>query len=287
MIDSLNKAVEMANEQNIPLWKAFQTEDCNAQGIKEEESFAVMKNFYLAMKETDRNYDPTIKSDSKMIGGEADMLKKAYESNKLIIDSLTFSVMEKALHASESNACMRRIVASPTAGSCGVMPAVLLSYQELTHASDDEMTKAMYVAGGIGGVIAKRASLAGASGGCQAEIGSASGMAAGALAYLQGGDSDTILNACAIALKGLMGLVCDPVAGLVEVPCVKRNVVGAMNAVTAAQMAVAGIQSVIPCDEVIDAMAYVGRKMPEELRETSKGGLAKTPTGKRISKELK
>ena len=179
----------------------------------------------------------------------------------------------------ESNACMKRIVAAPTAGSCGVMPAVFISIQEEKGYTDDQMTEAMFVAAGIGGVIAHRAFLAGAAGGCQAEIGSASSMAAGAIAYLNGADAEGISHAAAIAMKNLLGLACDPVAGLVEVPCVKRNVVGAVNAMTSCDMVLAGMISKIPPDEVFDAMRAVGRNMPENVRETGTGGLAATPTG--------
>jgi L-serine dehydratase len=183
----------------------------------------------------------------------------------------------------ESNACMKKIVAAPTAGSCGVVPAILLTYEEQFHASEDKMLKAMYVASGIGEVIAYRAFLSGAAGGCQAEIGSASAMASGALCFLNGGDAEAIVHAAAMSLKNLLGLVCDTVAGLVEIPCVKRNVVGAVNAVASADMAVAGIKSRIPPDEVIDAMRDIGDTMPKSLRETGEGGLAATQTGQEIA----
>jgi L-serine dehydratase len=186
----------------------------------------------------------------------------------------------------ESNACMKKIVAAPTAGSCGVIPAVLLGYEEKYNATMQQMVEALYVASGIGEVIAARAFLAGAAGGCQAEVGSASAMAAGALAYLNGGDNDSIAHAAAMSLKNLLGLVCDTVGGLVEVPCVKRNVVGAVNAIASADMAVAGIRSQIPPDEVIDAMREIGESLPRSLRETGEGGLAATPTGQEIMNRL-
>ena len=195
-------------------------------------------------------------------------------------------VMVRALRTAESNACMKRIVAAPTAGSCGVIPAVFLTAEEELHKTEDEMTGALYVAAAIGGIIACRASLAGASGGCQAEIGSASAMAAGALTYLEGGTAEMVRDATAMALSGLLGLVCDPVAGLVEVPCVKRNVIGAVNAVTSSEMALAGIQSRIPADAVIDAMKSVGSMMHGDLRESGIGGLAGTPTGREIREKL-
>ena len=209
-------------------------------------------------------------------------MKRAREAGTLLCGDFIGKVMEKALKTSESNAGMKRIVAAPTAGSCGVVPAVFLSVQEERGFSEECMVEALYVAAGIGGVIANRAFLAGAAGGCQAEIGSASAMAAGGVTYLLGGGADEIANAAALALKNLLGLACDPVAGLVEVPCVKRNVMGAVNAMTFADMTMAGIFSKIPPDEVIDAMRSIGRSMNEDIRETGKGGLAGTPTGVEI-----
>lgn len=186
----------------------------------------------------------------------------------------------------ESNACMRRVVAAPTAGACGVMPAVLIPLYWRENIPEEKMLEAMFTASGIGAVIAYRACISGAAGGCQAEIGSASAMAAGALVYLRGGTEEQICHAVAMALKNLMGLVCDPVAGLVEVPCIKRNVIGAVNAIAAADMALAGIESRIPVDEVIDAMGEVGRRLPVELRETALGGLAATPTGRAVKARM-
>ena len=168
----------------------------------------------------------------------------------------------------------------------GVVPAVFLTLEEEKHFSEEKMVEALYVAAGIGGVIANRAFLAGAAGGCQAEIGSASAMAAGGVAYLMGGDAEQISHAAALALKNLLGLACDPVAGLVEVPCVKRNVMGAVNAMTSSDMVMAGITSKIPPDEVIDAMRAIGRSMSEDIRETGKGGLAGTPTGVAIRERM-
>ena len=195
-------------------------------------------------------------------------------------------VISTALKTGECNACMGCIVAAPTAGASGVMPAVLLPTQEKFSLSDEVMIQALYVAAGFGQIIATRASISGAEGGCQAEIGSASAMAAAALVHLRKGTPAQMAAACAMALKNLLGLVCDPVAGLVEVPCVKRNVIGAMNALSCADMALAGITSAIPCDEVIDAMRSVGDSLPSSLRETGQGGLAATPTGRRIAESF-
>ena len=180
---------------------------------------------------------------------------------------------------------MRRIVAAPTAGASGVLPAVLLPLRRRDGLEEAQMVQALYVAAGFGQVIASRASISGAEGGCQAEVGSASGMAAAALTAVMGGAPDASAHACAMALANTLGLVCDPVAGLVEVPCVKRNVMGAVNALACAEMALAGLTSAIPCDEVIDAMRAVGDALPASLRETGLGGLAATPTGRRIAEE--
>ena len=194
--------------------------------------------------------------------------------------------MEKAIKMAEGNACMRRIVAAPTAGSCGVIPAVFLTAQEKLACTEEQMVASMYISAGVGAVIAENASIAGASGGCQAEIGSASAMAAAGLCFLQGGTNEMIANAAALALKNMLGLACDPVCGLVEVPCVKRNVAGAVNAVSAAQLSLAGIKSAIPVDEVIDAMRRIGNEMSPDIKETGQGGLATTPTAIQIGKSL-
>lgn len=281
MYRSLQELCEIAGEQKKELYEIVLEEDCHERGIPVEEGFAQVTQVYQAMKEADQEYDADITSTSKLAGGDGEKLRKYREKEKSLCGDFVVGVMEKAVKMGESNACMKRIVASPTAGSCGVVPAVLLSLQERFSYSDEEMTKALLVAAGIGGVIASRAFIAGAAGGCQAEIGSASAMAAGAAAFLQGGDADTICHAAAMALKNLLGLACDPVGGLVEVPCVKRNVIGATSALTATDMALAGIRSKIPPDEVIDAMRSIGVAMPSCIKETGKGGLAMTPEGQK------
>lgn len=275
-----------AAKSDKPLWEVIRDEDCREEAISPEESFRKMKATYRVMRETDKAYDPAAKSASGLVGTDAGKLEKYLESGQRLAGGFMGLVMVRALRTAESNACMKRIVAAPTAGSCGVIPAVFLTAEEELHKTEDEMTGALYVAAAIGGIIACRASLAGASGGCQAEIGSASAMAAGALTYLEGGTAEMVRDATAMALSGLLGLVCDPVAGLVEVPCVKRNVIGAVNAVTSSEMALAGIRSRIPADEVIDAMKSVGSMMHGDLRESGIGGLAGTPTGKEIREKL-
>ncbi len=286
MFKALEDIIGECSKSEAPFWKVVQEEDCLESGITPEESFRKMEGIYQAMKDSDARYDAELCSASGLVGKDAEKLRLRAEKEQLLCGTFTAHVMERALRVAESNACMKRIVAAPTAGSCGVMPAVLLSMQEKNGYSDAEMIQALYVAAGIGGVIAQRASLAGAEGGCQAEIGSASAMAAGAAVSLLGGGPAAMADAAAMALSGLMGLVCDPVAGLVEVPCVKRNVTGAMNAVACADMAMAGISSRIPPDEVIDAMKSVGHLMSSDLRETGRGGLAGTPTGQRIQERI-
>lgn len=286
MYKSLEEICQEEEKTGKPFWKIVQEDDCKEQGITEEESFAQMTTMYRAMKEADESYDPELKSASGLVGTEGAKMKKAREEGRILCGDFIGKVMEKALKTGESNACMKRIVAAPTAGACGVVPAVLLCLQEEKGFTEEQMVEALYVSAGVGGVIASRAFIAGAAGGCQAEIGSASSMAAGAVTYLMGGNGRAISNAAALAMKNLLGLACDPVAGLVEVPCVKRNVMGAVNALTSADLTSAGIISKIPPDEVIDAMRAIGRSMHEDIRETGKGGLAGTPTGVEIREKM-
>ena len=222
-------------------------------------------------------------SVSGLVGGDADKL--AHSSGRLL-GSLARKAEMYALAVSEANAKMFKIVACPTAGSCGIVPAVLTAVSEELGTSPQENVEALFTAAGIGAVVARNASVAGAVGGCQAECGTAAAMAAAAAAQLAGGSDDAVLQAMALCMKNTLGLACDPVAGLVEVPCVKRNACLAVMAVGAAEMALAGIRSVIPPDEVISAMAEIGRMMPVALKETSDGGLARTGTGKAVARRL-
>lgn len=283
---SIEEILERCEKQDKPFWRVILEDDMEERLVSDEESFEKMKHLYMAMKEANAAYDKDLTSTSGMIGGDGERMSRALNEGKVLGGSFIGEVMSKALKMGESNACMKKIVAAPTGGACGVIPAVLLTYEEKYKASLQQMIEAMYVAAGVGQVIASRAFISGAAGGCQAEIGSASAMAAGALAYLNGGDGQSIAHSAAMSLKNLMGLVCDTVGGLVEVPCVKRNVGGAVIAIASADMAVAGIRSQIPPDEVIDAMREVGESLPRTLRETGEGGLAATPTGKDIMNQL-
>ena len=273
----------LAAAQDKPLWLAVQEDDCRDRGASAPESWERMSALWAAMVRSVEEYDGARRSASGLTGGAGALMEQAGET---LCGPFLQSVMATALKTGECNACMGRIVAAPTAGASGVMPAVLLPTREKLSLRDEQMVQALYVAAGFGQVIATRASISGAEGGCQAEIGSASAMAAAALVFLRGGSPQQMAHACAMALKNLLGLVCDPVAGLVEVPCVKRNVIGAMNALSCADLALAGISSAIPCDEVIDAMRAVGESLPAALRETGLGGLAATPTGRKIAEQL-
>ena len=222
--------------------------------------------------------DPALRSVSRLTGGNAARLMDAALQGRNAGGGLLGRICARALAVAECNAAMGRIVAAPTAGACGILPAALITMQEEYSIEDAQLVEALYVAGAFGLVIANRASIAGAQGGCQAECGTAAAMTAAAITYLRGGTSAQQADACAFALMNLMGLVCDPVHGLVEVPCVFRNVGAVSVALSAADMALAGIGCPIPCDEVIDAMRQVGDAMPSSLRETGEGGCAACPS---------
>lgn len=267
----------------VPLWRAVLEDDLRERGVDEARSWRQMAALWTAMKAPVEEYDPAARSRSGLTGGAGARLEG--EGPGLCPPFLR-QVIAAALKTGECNACMKRIVAAPTAGASGVLPAVLLPLQARDGLDDRRMVEALYVAAGFGQVIATRASISGAEGGCQAEVGSASGMAAAALVYVMGGTPGQMAHACAMALSNTLGLVCDPVAGLVEVPCVKRGVIGAVGAMAAADMALAGIASRIPADQVIDAMREVGEKMDVSLKETGEGGLAASTAGVRIREAL-
>lgn len=283
MYHSIKDILDICEREKIEFWQVVQQADVQERGVSSEESFETMRQMYEAMKRADAEYRSDLRSASGLVGGDGEKLHIYNASGCNICGDFVAEVMEKAVKMGESNACMRRIVAAPTAGSCGVIPAVFLTAQEKMGYMDDKMAEALYISAGVGAVIAENASIAGAAGGCQAEIGSASAMAAAGFTWLQGGSAEMAAHASAMALKNMLGLACDPVCGLVEIPCVKRNVSGAVNAVTSSQMALAGIKSAIPVDEVIDAMRRIGNEMPLSLRETAQGGLATTKTAKEIA----
>ncbi len=283
-IESLH-ALEKASE-NKDIFEVVLDSDCTDRGVSREASLEKMHALYAAIRRAQEGYDPALHSASGMVGGDGAKMREYVQKGKTICGDYIGQVIAQALEMGESNACMKCIVAAPTAGSCGVLPAVLLPYQAREGLDDDAMVRAMYIAGAIGQVVAAKASIAGAAGGCQAEIGTASAMGAAALCYLGGGSAQAVCHAAAIAIKSMLGLVCDPIAGLVEVPCVKRNAAGAMIAMSSADMALAGIRSAVPPDEVILAMREVGDKMDVSLKETGVGGVAGTPFGQKIAEKM-
>ncbi|HEV7923196.1 MAG TPA: L-serine ammonia-lyase, iron-sulfur-dependent, subunit alpha [Thermoanaerobaculia bacterium] len=226
-------------------------------------------------------------SMGKLVGNEAKLLDEAFRSGRTFLDPLTIKAEIYALSVMGENSRMGVIVAAPTAGAGGVVPGMLLALEEERHVDPEKTVRALVVAGGVGSIIALSANISGAAGGCQNEVGVAAAMGAAAVAYMMGGSPSDSIQAAALALKNTLGLVCDPVGGLVEVPCVKRNALFAVHGLTAAQLALAGVKSVIPMDEVVEAMVRIGRALPRGLKETAEGGLATTATGCAIGSRLK
>jgi len=260
-----------------------------AQEIGREESaiYEGMRLSLQVMREAvQAGVDENLRSASGLSGGDAFRLQRRVAAGESLCGRMFGGALVRALAVSEYNAAMGRIVAAPTAGSCGIIPAAVLTVAEERGVGERDTVLSLFTASAVGMVIAKNASISGAQGGCQAECGSASAMAAAAVVEMCGGTPEMIGHAVAIALKNVLGLVCDPVAGLVEIPCIKRNAAGVAGALTAAELALAGIGSAIPPDEVILAMKRVGDLMPPALRETADGGLADTPTGRALQEKV-
>lgn len=282
---TMQQIIEAAEKKGVKISSIAMEMESKESGLSVEEIKKRMAYNYEIMKNSvAHGISKIIPSVSGLTGGEGFRLWQ--EKKKGLSGETILSAASRAMAVSNVNASMGRIVAAPTAGSCGIIPGVLMTVGEQLGKADEEIVEALVTAAAIGKVIAQNATLAGAEGGCQAECGSASAMAAAAAVELAGGSPSQAGTAAAIAMKGVMGLVCDPVAGLVEVPCIKRNSFGAAQAILAADMAMSGIQSVIPVDEVIKAMGDVGHAIPVELRETSMGGVAATKTGKELAEKL-
>lgn len=285
--DSVAELVREAEQNGLTLSALALKSQAELAEKTEEELFATMERSLQVMKESvAEGLDKEKRSTSGLTGGDAYKLNEALRAGKTIAGHFFGNAMVKAVAVAQTNACMGRIVAAPTAGSCGILPAALLTLQEERNIPDRDLVMALFTASAIGIVIATNASVAGAAGGCQAECGAASAMAAAAMVELCGGTPKQCEHACAIALKNILGLVCDPVAGLVEIPCIKRNAGGVGNALVAAELALAGVESHIPADEVILAMKKIGDAMSSTLKETAEGGLAVTPTGKRLCEKV-
>ncbi|MBC8062029.1 MAG: L-serine ammonia-lyase, iron-sulfur-dependent, subunit alpha [Clostridiaceae bacterium] len=278
-VNSAKELEEICNKDNISICE-YTIRSQEEEGIKREDIIKKMRKNLLIMQESSkRARSVEVISVSGLIGGDAVKLSKYAESGNSLCGNFLVKAMARALSSSEVNAAMGRIVAAPTAGSCGILPAVIISAGEKLEKKEEDLIDALITASAIGILIAKNATLSGAEGGCQAECGSAAAMGAAAVVEMMGGTPRMALDAGAIVIKNILGLVCDPIAGLVEAPCAKRNISGTVNSLTTADLVMSGVKSLIPFDDAVLAMQRIGKQMPCELRETSMGGLATTPTG--------
>ena len=283
-----NKGTELLNlckEQNKKISEIVIEKEMDDNNLTYEELMDKMQYVLDTMvSSANTALDKEVLSVSKLSGGNAKKMEDYKNKGNTISGQLINSAMAKALSTSEVNASMGRIVAAPTAGASGILPSILITVREKFSLSEEDMIYGLLTAAGIGEIIAKNATISGAEGGCQAECGAASAMAAAAIIEMVGGDVEASLNAASFALINIMGLVCDPVAGLVEFPCALRNASGVANALISADLAMAGIKSLVPFDEVVEAMYKVGKAMPESLKETALGGVAATPKEKKKKK---
>lgn len=279
--------IDVCKKDNIPIWEyTIRSEMAKSEQSREVVIEKMRNNLHVMLSSSSIAQEKEIKSVSGLIGGDAYRLRKYADSGKTLTGDFMVKAMARAISSSEVNAAMGRIVASPTAGSCGILPAVIISAAEKLGKTEEDMINGLFTASGVGIIIAKHATLAGAEGGCQAECGSAAAMGSAAVVEMMGGTPEQALDAAAVVLKNILGLICDPVAGLVEVPCAKRNIAGTVSALTTAEIVIAGVKSKIPFDEVVWAMNKVGKQLPPELRETAQGGIAITPTAERLRQEI-
>lgn len=286
-VNSGKELEKICEEEQLKIWEYTIKTEAKRSGRKEEVIFKEMKDSLLIMKESaKKGRKKSMKSVSGLVGGDAYKLEKYYKNNETLAGELIVKAMAMASSTSEVNAAMGRIVATPTAGSAGIVPAVILSVGEKLNKTDDELVQALFTAAGLGILVAKNATTSGAEGGCQAECGSASAMASAAIVEMMGGTVRQALDAGAMVIKNILGLVCDPVAGLVEIPCVKRNMSGAVSAIAMAEVAMAGVESHIPWDDAVEAMYRVGKQLPSCLRETGLGGVAVTESGLEMKKRV-
>ncbi|MBU3113602.1 L-serine ammonia-lyase, iron-sulfur-dependent, subunit alpha [Clostridium lacusfryxellense] len=286
-VDKGINLINVCNEKNIPIWEYTIRCEVEESGSTRSEVIEKMRKNLNTMREA-AEYGLTheTRSISGLIGGDSIKLKRYEEAGNSLTGGFMVRAMARAVSCSEVNAAMGKIVAAPTAGSCGIIPAVVITAGEKLGKTEDDLINALFTASGVGIIIAKNATLSGAEGGCQAECGSAAAMGAAAVVEMMGGTPAMALDAAAIVIKNILGLVCDPVAGLVEVPCAKRNIAGAVSALTTADVTMSGVTSRIPFDDTVIAMYKIGKQLPCELRETAMGGCATTPTGLRLAKEI-
>lgn len=287
MYNKGEELLKLCKEENKKIYEIVIKEECYLTELSVEEVRNKMyKNLQVMISSANLALDKKVTSISGLTGGDAKKVEDYKESKKTISGKFINSAMAKALSTSEVNASMGKIVAAPTAGASGILPSALISTAEKFGLDEEELVNGLFTAAGVGQIIAKNATISGAEGGCQAECGVASAMAAAAIVEMLGGDAESSLDAASFAIINILGLVCDPVAGLVEYPCALRNASGVINAFVAADLARAGVKSLVPFDEVIEAMYKVGKALPYSLKETALGGLAATPTAKEINNKL-
>src|SRR5215213_11098638 len=285
MIESFKHLEELAGDRDPA--DVFLETDAEEHAIPAEQILEALRKRRAVMRDCVERGKGGGESMGRLVGNEARLLNEAFQSGKTFLDPLTVKAEIYALAVMGENSRMGVIVAAPTAGAGGVVPGMLLALEEERNVDPEKTVRALVVAGGVGSIIALSANISGAAGGCQNEVGVAAAMGAAGVAYMMGGSTRQSIHAAALALKNTLGLVCDPVGGLVEVPCVKRNALFAVHGLTAAQLALAGVESVIPMDEIVEAMVRIGRALPRGLRETAEGGLATTETGTAIALRLK
>ena len=284
LYDTIEDIVRLADRESISFSEVVLCSEIESTGSTKEEVLAEIRRRIQIFKESVRDgIADTRKSKSGMSGGQA---KQLDERQPLFLSDLAYRALRYAISVNEANAKTFRIVACPTAGACGILPGVMQAVGEVYECDDEAYVNGFLAAAGVGNVVTNQACVAGAVGGCQAEVGTAAAMASACAVAMMGGTTEEVVTAMTLCMKNVLGLVCDPVAGLVEVPCVKRNGIYAVHALASAEMAMAGLRSRIPADEVIGAMDSIGRALPEALRETSEGGLAKTKTGVDITNRL-
>ncbi|PTX61238.1 L-serine ammonia-lyase [Melghirimyces profundicolus] len=280
--------VELAETEGLSISEVMIRKEMETSQKSREEIFGLMEeNLSTMEKAIEKGLNEEIRSQSGLSGGDARKIRQHMKKAKVLLSGAeVLEAVSRSMSVSEVNASMGTIVATPTAGACGILPGCVFTAAERLNSDRETMVRALFVSGAIGYCIANNAFISGAAGGCQAEVGSATAMSAAAVVEMAGGPPSQSAEAVAIALKNMLGLVCDPVAGLVEAPCVKRNAMGGAIAMVAADMAMAGVKSVIPTDEVIEAMFRIGRDMPPRLKETALGGLAATPTGRSLERKI-
>lgn len=286
MYNNGSELLALCNDQNMSIWEAAVLDEMEqAEAMRGQ----VLDRMTTALRVMIRSADDPgeAKTMGGLIGGEYRKVKAYKEKGRTLSGETANRAMMRALACSQNNAAMGRICAAPTAGSCGILPAALLTGAEELGLGEESMLQGAFTAAAVGKIIVQNATVAGAEGGCQAECGSAAAMAAAALTEMAGGTPEQALHAAAIALKNIMGLVCDPIAGLVESPCSKRNASGVLNALSSADLALAGVESIIPFDEVVEAMYAVGLAMHPDFKETARGGIATTPTGQKLAKTIR